>query len=111
MKNLLICMSFILLMASFAWAQKTVTGTVMEYNPDWKTIDVKVGKLSYQVFTVAARGCRTKACNESANFPAPKIVGRVTSVGTRVRISYIRIIPEHGFGPILRGVTKIVEIK
>lgn len=111
MKKIVICLAFVLFSVGIANAQKSVTGTVMDYNADWQTIDVRVGNTSYIVFTVAAKGCRTTACKSSANFPAPKIVGNVTGVGRKVRIYYTRIIAEHGFGPILRGVTKIVEVK
>ncbi len=121
MKRTVICMFFVLLFVWSASAQtKSKTGTVTEYNLDYKTITVNIGKAlpkgnyeldgtsSYIAFTVAwgAYGCLPKKCKN----PAPKIVGDVKTVGRKVRVYYTRIDSEHGFGYILKA-TKIVEVE
>ena len=111
MKKLAICLVLLLLLVGIVNAQKSVTGTVIDYNSDWKTITIKVGNASYVIFTAASTGCRTSACKSSANYPAPKIVGNIKDNRRKVRVYYTKIIDEHGFGYILRGVSKIVEVK
>jgi len=120
MKKFAICLAFMLLLVGIANAQKSVTGMVIEYNTDYKTLTVNIGKSlrvsnkeldgtrSIVVFTVAfgSYDCTPKTCK----YRAPKIVGNIKGVGRKVRIYYTRIIEEHGFGYILVA-TKIAEVK
>lgn len=120
MKKFAICLVFILLSVGIVNAQKSVTGTVLEYNNDYKTITVNIGKSlkvsnkeldgtrSIVIFTKAfgSYECTPKTCKYSA----PKIIGNVKGIGRRVRVYYTKIIEEHGFGYILVA-TKIAEIK
>ena len=120
MKKIAICLAFVLLLGGIANAQKSVIGTVLDYNTDYKTITVNIGKSlrvsnkeldgtrSIVVFTRAfgSYECTPKTCK----YPAPKIVGNVKGVGRKVRVYYTKIIEEHGFGYILVA-TKIIEVK
>jgi hypothetical protein len=104
MKRIAICLALVLLFVGFANAQtKSVVGTVVDYtvgnSGKWAGIDLKVGNKKYFVYT------------ESANFPNPKIVGKVDEVGRTVQVFYTKIVKgESGYDGELRAI-KVVEIK
>lgn len=120
MKKFAICLAFMLLFVGIANAQKSVIGTVTDYNTDYKTITVNVGKSlkvgnsnsdNTRSFVVFTRAFMTAACeSKTCKFRAPKIVGNVKGFGQKVRVYYTKIIEEHGFGYILVA-TKIVAVK
>jgi hypothetical protein len=104
MKRTVMCLAIVLLFVGFANAQtESMVGTVVDYtvgnSGKWAGIDLKVSNKKYFVYT------------ESANLPAPKIVGKVDEVGRTVQVFYTRIVKgQPGYDGELRA-TKIVEIK